>query len=375
MSVVGPATTLSQTPDQAPGQLPVISPPKRVLYFVNELVEDLLRKYIWTGCTRVSLRNDIMVHATELIIQIIRKQGLHTIYPGQDESSFKDLLQTAWIQIERTLYKFRAKPHCRPCFNPDRPNDSALYNPGDLEYGIITYDELRQRGIKQCPRCSTPILDEPVVVASQDIYGGSTSVLFRGNSKVFNMWSQIARTVILAHIKKEGRDRKNSPAYREHIARKLKHMPPDDGHTIGPDEVPQVSSDELEEAIKHGLETPCGPARDLMRDPVRPAATQLSDVMLRFLTEAREICKFSDDHLQILDALEHLLKVDDKPADGIIGKLVELSGLSRVVVTQFMRVIKLRSFEFTDSPITRASTGRRFDRRKPVGGCAPDEDD
>jgi hypothetical protein len=34
-------------------------PPKRQLYFINEIVEDLLRKYIWTGCTRIKLRDDI----------------------------------------------------------------------------------------------------------------------------------------------------------------------------------------------------------------------------------------------------------------------------------------------------------------------------
>jgi len=332
--------------------------PRRTLYFINEIVEDLLRKYIWTGCTRVVLRNSIMEHATELIRQIIRKQGLHTIYPGQDESSFNDLLQTAWIQIERTLYKFRAKPHCRPCFNPDRPNDSTLYLPGELEYGIITYEEMHQRGIKRCPKCATPIVEDPVVEARQDLYGGSESVLFRGNSKVFNMWSQIARTVILAHIKKEGRDRKNSPAYRDHVTRKLKHIAPEDGH---------VASDELEATIKESL----GAHRDIMR----PAATQLSDVMLRFLAEAREMCKYNEDHLQILDSLENLLKVDDKPAEGIIGKLVEHSGLSRVAVTQFMKVIRLRSFEFTDSPIARAESGHKFDKRKTYGSAATDDDE
>jgi len=282
--------------------------PKRNLYFVNEVVEDQLRLYIWTGCTRVKLRDKIMDHATELIRQIIRKQGLHTIYPGQEESSFNDLLQTAWVQIERTLYKFRARPHCRTCYNPDRPTDSLLYNPDELEYGIITYDELFRRGIRGCSRCQTRLAAEPLVTAEQDLYGGSATVLYRGPSKVFNMWSQIARTVILAHIKKEGRDRKNSGTYRTHIDNRPRPM---------------------------------------------------SDVMLRFLAEAREVCKYNNDHLVVLDALEQLLRTDDKPYDGIIGKLVEASGLSRAIVTGFMKIIRLRSFEFTDSPINRGQEACR----------------
>lgn len=333
------------------------------MYFINEIVEDLLRRYIWTGCTNVQLRDAIMDHATELIRQIIRKQGLHTIYPGQDESSFGDLLQTAWIQIERTLYKFRARPHCRKCFSPERPNDSLLYKPGELEYGIITYAGMAARGIRKCPKCNTPIVAVPEVEANQDTYGGSESVIFRGNSKVFNMWSQIARTVILAHIKKEGRDRKNSSLYRDHAIRKLKHVDPADGVT--PPDGDAVSSQDLDREIRSAI----GPHRDIMN----PEASRLSSVMLRFLAEAREICKYDDDHLKILDALEHLMKVDDKPAEGMISKLVDHSGLSRVTVTQFMKNIRLRSLDFSDSPIARADESRKFDRRRACGGT-DDED-
>lgn len=302
-----------------------------------------------------------MAHATELIRQVIRKQGLHTIYPGQEESSFNDLLQTAWIQIERTLYKFRARPHCRSCFKPDRPNDSALYEPAEFEYGIITYEEMRKRGTSRCPKCNVKLLEEPIVTARQDLYGGSDTVLFRGNAKVFNMWSQIARTVILAHIKKEGRDRKNAPVYRDHVSRRFKHVGPEDGDS--------VSSDDLESTIV----TSVGQHKDILRP--QKAATQLSDVMLRFLAEARDMCKYNDDQLLILDALEHLLKVDDKPAEGIIGKLVDHSGLSRIAVTSFMKTIRLRSFEFSDSPIARADGSSKFDRRKPYNGTNADDED
>lgn len=173
---------------------------KRKHYFINECVEDLLRRYIWTNCTDVILRDAIMGYAPELIKQIIRKQNLHMIYPGQEESAFGDLVQTAWCQLERTLYKFRAKPHCRVCYNPDRPISSALYIPSELEYGIITFDELfspkhkpspgSRKLIKghKCPHCKAELSDHPDVEPKQGTFGGSRTVLFRGNSKVFNMW-------------------------------------------------------------------------------------------------------------------------------------------------------------------------------------------
>lgn len=245
-----------------------------------------------------------MSHATELIRQIIRKQGLHTIYPGQEESAFGDLLQTAWVQIERTLYKYRSRPYCRLCYNPDRPSESMLYIPGDHEYGIKTFEEVIKMHKGTCPKCGGTLVDHPIIEPEQGRFGGSEAILYRGVSKVFNMWSQVARTVILAYIKKEGRDRRNSSTYKVYLGNKQ-----------------------------------------------RP----VSDVMVRFLTEARELCKYNDDHIVIIDAIENLMKTDDRPHDGIIGKLVQETGLSRSSVTSFMKIIKLRSFEFTDSPLSRNS--------------------
>jgi len=281
----------------------------RKLYFVNEIVEWQLTLYLWTGCTKVHLRDMIMSHATELIRQIIRKQGLHTIYPGQEESAFGDLLQTAWVQIERTLYKYRACPHCRNCFNYDRPSDSLLYIPENREYGIITMDQV----VKTCPKCDTALISTPFVEPIQGRYGGSETIIYRGMSKVFNMWSQIARTVILAYIKKEARDRKNSGSYMTHLNNKPK---------------------------------------------------KVSDIMVRFLTEAREICRYNDDYQKILDALNWLIHNDDRPHDGIIGKLVQRSGLSRTTITSFMKHVKLRSLEFTDSPISRSRKDKPVERHR-----------
>jgi hypothetical protein len=257
-----------------------------------------------------------MSHASELIRQIIRKQGLNTIYPGQEESAFGDLIQTAWVQIERTLYKYRSRPHCRVCYNPDRPSESLLYIPENQEYGIKTMEEVMKMHKNKCPHCEAKFAVAPITEPEQGTYGGSDTILYRGMSKVFNMWSQVARTVILAYIKKEGRDRRNSPSYTAHLGNKSK---------------------------------------------------PLSDIMERFLGEAKEVCRYNTDHVKIIEAIEQLANTDDKPHDGIIGKLVTQTGLSRATVTGFMKLIKLRSFEFTDSPINRNSQSdpsRTNDRRR-----------
>lgn len=276
----------------------------RKLYFINEDVEWLLTRYLWSGCTNVELRDRIMANAPELIRQIIRKRGLHTIYPGQDESSFNDLIQTAWIQIERVLYKYRSSPHCRTCYNPDRPGDSLLYVAKPTEYGVKNMDEIVEYTNGVCPHCNAMIRSTPIVHSSQGIFGGSETILYRGKSKVFNMWSQIATTVILAFAKKDARDRKNSQAYQSHLSAKIRP------HT---------------------------------------------DIISRLIKEAREVCKFHSEYDKILDSLEYLIYNDERPHDGLISKLVVHSGASRVSVSNFMKFIRFRSLEFSDSPINKVN--------------------
>lgn len=259
-----------------------------------------------------------MSNANELIRQIIRKQRLHTIYPGQEESAFGDLLQTAWVQIERTLYKYRSRPHCRACYNPDNPGKSLLYYPKDTEYGIKSMEEIIRINKQQCPHCNSKLSNIPIIEPVQDLYGGSASILYRGTSKVFNMWSQIARTVILAYIKKEGRDKKNSQSYTTHLDNKSKPIP---------------------------------------------------DMAIRFIQEARDLFQHNYDYITIINALDWLMHHDDRPHDGMIGKLVEKTKLSRATVTGFMRIVKLRSHEFTDSPINRNAP-----ELKNRGGDSDEED-
>jgi len=121
-----------------------------------------------------------------------------------------------------------------------------------------------------------------------------------GHTKVFNMMSQIAKTTILAHIKRENRDKKNSRAYKSHLS------------------------------IKRGG------AKDA--------------VIERFLKEARGLCKYNDEYLTLIDNLEDIYDTDEKPYDGLIGKLIEKSGMSRVKIHQFLIAVRTRAFEFTDSP-------------------------
>jgi len=192
---------------------------KKKHYFINEIVEWKLTKYIWTGCTDVVLRDSIMTHATELIIQLIRKQGLFQIYRGHDPSAFNELVHVAYMQIERTLYKYRAQAHCRNCFSYDRPNASILYKPAIFEFGIIKPTALALR-IQKCPYCNVVLNNLQPVEPEQGLYGGSWSILYRGMSKVFNMWSQVSRTVILAHVKKDTRDLRNNDNYTDFINRK-----------------------------------------------------------------------------------------------------------------------------------------------------------
>lgn len=186
-------------------------------YFDNAAVEKLLVKYHETGCTDVILRNSIMHHADQLIINVIRTHNLHNIYVGKDDSSFNDLYQIAWCSIESALYKFNNDP---------------------------------------------------------------------GHPKIFNMWSQIARTAILAAIKKDNRDKKNSEGYRYYLDEKT-----------------------LRRCAKFD----------------------------RFLTEARDICKYVEDFMIIIAALEALYFSDNKPHEGLIGKLTYLTGIILPIFSKYLR--------------------------------------
>lgn len=248
-------------------------------YFDNNKVEDLLLQYVWTGCTDIKLRDGIMENASELIRQIINTHNLYKIYPGQEESAFGDLFQTAWVQIEKTLYKYKARPHCSDCYNPARPMDSVIYDPKPNEYAIMTPKQIANNGLK-CPQCGKL----------------PSKIAYRGTSKVFNLWSQVARTVILAYIKKENRDHKNSDSYKSHL----------DNQTV-----------------------------------------PLSDQFTKLIDEIKQMSGDNPIHKKILDALQFIASTDDKPYERLTQKLIEHSNASKNQVSSFLKMIRKSSGEFS----------------------------
>lgn len=126
--------------------------------------------------------------------------------------------------------------------------------------------------------------------------------------------SQIARTVGLAYIKKENRDRKNSSVFQDHLENR---------------------------------------------------SSTKNEVLTRFLNEARDICKYNGDHLTVVRAIEQLFHEDIKPHEGLIGKLVERTQLPRSTITNFLRILRLRAQEFTDSPVNDEQQKAEADDKDP----------
>lgn len=216
---------------------------KRRMYFDNPLVESLVVAYQDRGCTDLALRDEIMGHADELIIQVMRTNNLQNIYPYRDQTAEADLFQAAWFEIERSLYKFDAS---------------------------------------------------------------------RG-TKIFNLWTQVARASMLALIKREGRDRKNKEAYSGHIERQRR------------------------------------PTKSLSR----------------FFEEAREVFKDNLEFIHILDAIERVSEKESKPSERMMARLIEESGLSRAKIQKFLVQVRMRSSEFSDSPMNESPPMRMPDRHGP----------
>jgi intein/homing endonuclease len=123
-------------------------------YFDNTKVEKLLIEYHKTGCTDVRLRDEIMSHAHDLIINVIRTHNLHTIYGGREESSFNDLYQLSWVQIESTLYKFDSSPGHSKIFNMwcASPSTMVLTNHGIRELVDVSMGaDVRISGLESEP--------------------------------------------------------------------------------------------------------------------------------------------------------------------------------------------------------------------------------
>jgi hypothetical protein len=55
--------------------------------------------------------------------------------------------------------------------------------------------------------------------------------------------------------------------------------------------------------------------------------------------------------MQIIEAIEKLYDQDERPHEGLVAKLSEKTGLQRIAISDFLRLLRQRSFEFTDSPV------------------------
>jgi intein/homing endonuclease len=120
-----------------------------------------------------------------------------------------------------------------------------------------------------------------------------------GSPKLFNLWSQVSKTRILAYLKKEKRDKKNVVSYKDFLNRKQK--------------------------IKLKNST---------------------DIDL-WLKEAREMLEYNEDFLKIVDAIEKIWYDDEKSHDGLISKIEKTSGKNRNIISHFFKTIRIRRDEFT----------------------------
>ncbi|HEX8323431.1 MAG TPA: hypothetical protein VF595_05905, partial [Tepidisphaeraceae bacterium] len=146
------------------------NPPGRKLYFDNNAVEQLLTRYYWTGCTSIELRNQIMSHADELIYKVIVTHQLNKLCIG--DRTTEDLMSVAWCQIETTLYKYRARPHCAECYSVWNPGQSSLHSIEQYKQVILTPQQVASLKLT-CPVCDQL----------------PSKLIYRGTAKVFNMWT------------------------------------------------------------------------------------------------------------------------------------------------------------------------------------------
>jgi len=277
-----------------------LNKPKKAknMYFDNPLVESLLRDYVSNGCVDIIKRDEIMTHAVELIRQVIRTHGLNIAYGGGDDASFNDLVQIAWMQIEKTLYKFDYSQTFKIAYHAK----NRIYHYGlrgcvkeeDNEFLILRITKDYNMTIKDGRKLVYDIDD--LVELDKSTIAHRRYV----NTKVFNMWSQVAKTSVLAHIKKETRDKKNFPSFSSY----LRYKP-----IAG---LPQLD---------------------------------------RFLNEAEDLCKYDSDELAIIEAIKEIANNDiDGASNGLISKIIDKTLLSRQKVLTFFKKIRSCASEFSDSP-------------------------
>jgi hypothetical protein len=161
-------------------------------YFDNTLVENMVREYVLDGAINIDLRNKIMAHAIELIENVIRVNNFINIMNNPDQTSIDELKSIAWQAIEMSLYKFNAT------------NEYKLKNNRKIKGQCI--EELEDRIFVECHDKQIYEIKKCLIKSVK-----------RFHTKIFAFWSQVAKTCILAHIKKDKRDKRNKKHYTEHL--------------------------------------------------------------------------------------------------------------------------------------------------------------
>lgn len=123
----------------------------------------------------------------------------------------------------------------------------------------------------------------------------------KGHKRIFNLWSQVSRTTMLAHIKKESRHRIKSynESYKNHLNNRYRY------HKVD---------------------------------------------FHRFMIEAKLLCRSEQNYLKIIDAIEDLLTNDAKPYDGLLYKIIIKTQIPKAVIQTFFEFIRDNGLVFSDSP-------------------------
>jgi hypothetical protein len=82
---------------------------------------------------------------------------------------------------------------------------------------------------------------------------------------------------------------------------------------------------------------------------------ELSDdaKMARFFSEAKAIFAYDPLLLACANALEQIVSSDPKPYEGLVAKLSEKTGQSRARISNFIKMLRFRGHELTDSPLNK----------------------
>ena len=166
-------------------------------YFDNDYVERLCRKYVLGGTVDIKLRDEILTHAQELIENIIRVNKFVQIINHSDYTTFDELLAVATESIESSLYKFN------------------ITNKYILKNGKVIIGQIISENDKK-------ILLELQNHKHKLIKKSDIKSIRRFHTKIFGFWSQVAKTSILAYIKKDKRDFRNKERYLDYLIHKNK---------------------------------------------------------------------------------------------------------------------------------------------------------